>query len=128
MLDRNVPGWTTWGNELPFRGSNEHGRRIRIPHTHPQNNAKNLAHAAAQPAHCVPSRKLRYTKWLNLRQLLELSGHEMGCSSEGFGLKMTHKRHAQLRIAAVQRSWRHNHWLTSLIVLGSEVSGFRPEK
>jgi hypothetical protein len=24
-----------------------------------------------------------------LRQLLELSGHEMGCGFEGFGLKMT---------------------------------------
>jgi hypothetical protein len=35
-------------------------------------------------------RNLRYTKWLNLRQLLELSGPEMGCGSEDFGLKMTH--------------------------------------
>ena len=23
---RNVSGWTTWGNELPFRGRNEHVR------------------------------------------------------------------------------------------------------
>src|SRR3984893_17523510 len=34
-------------------------------------------------------RHFRCTKRLKLRQLLELSGHEMGCSSEGFGLKMT---------------------------------------
>jgi hypothetical protein len=33
---------------------------------------------------------LRYTKWLNLRQLLESSGRETGCGSEDFGLKMTH--------------------------------------
>jgi hypothetical protein len=31
----------------------------------------------------------RYTNWLNLRQLLEPSGREMGCGSEDFGLKMT---------------------------------------
>jgi N6-adenosine-specific RNA methylase IME4 len=28
---RNVPGWTTWGNELPFRGSNEHVRHRKSP-------------------------------------------------------------------------------------------------
>jgi hypothetical protein len=39
----------------------------------------------------LPGQKLRYTKWLNLRQLLEPSGREMGCGSEDFGLKMTHK-------------------------------------
>jgi hypothetical protein len=41
----------------------------------------------------LPGRKLRYIKWLNLRQLLELSDREMGCGSEDFGLKMTHLRH-----------------------------------
>jgi hypothetical protein len=43
----------------------------------------------AHPRLYLPGRKLRYTKWLNLRQLLELSGREMGCGSEDFGLKMT---------------------------------------
>jgi hypothetical protein len=34
----------------------------------------------------LPGQKLRYTKWLNLRQLLEPSGREMDCGSEDFGL------------------------------------------
>jgi hypothetical protein len=37
----------------------------------------------------LPGRKLQYTNWLNLRQLLEPSGREMACGSEDFGLKMT---------------------------------------
>jgi hypothetical protein len=32
---------------------------------------------------------LRYTKWLNLRQLTGQSGRETGCGFEDFGLKMT---------------------------------------
>src|SRR6202048_4306681 len=43
----------------------------------------------APPYMALPGRNLRYTKWLNLRQLLELSGRETGCDFEDFGLKMT---------------------------------------
>jgi hypothetical protein len=46
-------------------------------------------------------RNLRYTKWLNLRQLLELSGPEMGCGSEDFGLKMTHFCHSRINFAVL---------------------------
>jgi ABC transporter substrate binding protein len=53
----------------------------------------------------LPGRKLRYTKWLNLRQLLESSGRETGCGSEDFGLKMTLNRHARLW-AQQSRSFR----------------------
>ena len=45
----------------------------------------------------LPGRKLRYTKWLNLRQLLEPSGREVGCGSEDFGLKMTEPTWAELK-------------------------------
>jgi hypothetical protein len=48
----------------------------------------------------LSGQKLRYTKWLNLRQLLEPSGREMGCGSEDFGLKMTQLRHQWLRVCA----------------------------
>jgi len=37
----------------------------------------------------LPGRNLRYTKWLNLRQLTGQSGRETGCGFEDFGLKMT---------------------------------------
>ena len=33
---------------------------------------------------------MRYTKWLNLRQLTGQSGRETGCGFEDFGQKMTH--------------------------------------
>jgi hypothetical protein len=47
---------------------------------------------------------MRYTKWLNLRQLLELSGREMGCGSEDFGLKMTHCGQKPIRNLAAQQT------------------------
>jgi hypothetical protein len=52
----------------------------------------------AHPRLYLPGRKLRYTKWLNLRQLLELSGREMGCGSEDFGLNNDPTRTKQRKI------------------------------
>jgi hypothetical protein len=48
--------------------------------------------ASAHDRLALPGRKLRYTKWLNLRQLLESSGRETRCGPEDFGLKMTPSR------------------------------------
>jgi hypothetical protein len=61
----------------------------RCKHSLPASHGRFESFAFEGPFLALLGRKLRYTKWLNLRQLLELSGHEMGCSSEGFGLKMT---------------------------------------
>ena len=56
-------------------------------------------------------RKLRYTNWLNLRQLLESSGRETGCGSEDFGLKMTHTCHPASNFAVM-----HNNALAQHVV------------
>ena len=61
----------------------------RCKHSLPASHGRFESFAFEGPFPALLGQKLRYTRWLNLRQLLESSGRETGCSSEGFRLKMT---------------------------------------